>query len=54
MERGEPPADPDLDVLVDRLVGPIHHRVLVTGEPVGPGPVEALITACTPGPCARS
>ncbi|UQU68196.1 TetR/AcrR family transcriptional regulator [Couchioplanes caeruleus] len=52
--RGELPADADLDVLVDRLVGPIYYRVLVTGEPVGAALVEELITACTPGPSGRS
>jgi AcrR family transcriptional regulator len=44
--RGELSPDADLDVLVDRLVGPIYYRVLVTGEPVGPALVEALIEAC--------
>ncbi|MBU2664630.1 TetR/AcrR family transcriptional regulator [Actinoplanes bogorensis] len=32
--RGELPADADIDLLVDRAVGPIHYRVLVTGAPV--------------------
>jgi AcrR family transcriptional regulator len=52
--RGELPADADLDVLVDRLVGPIYYRVLVTGEPVDTTLVDELITACTPGPSGRS
>jgi AcrR family transcriptional regulator len=46
--RGELPADTDLDVLVDRLVGPIYYRVLVTGEPVDAGLIEALVEAGTP------
>jgi AcrR family transcriptional regulator len=32
--RGELPADLDTAAAVDRLVGPIYHRVLVTGDPV--------------------
>ncbi|MBM2614945.1 TetR/AcrR family transcriptional regulator [Actinoplanes sp. LDG1-06] len=32
--RGELPDDADLDAMVDRAVGPIHYRVLVTGEPL--------------------
>jgi AcrR family transcriptional regulator len=34
IERGQLPADIDVDVAVDQLVGPIYYRVLVTGEPV--------------------
>jgi len=43
VERGELPAGSDLDDLVDRLVGPIYYRVLVTGRPVPPEFVDALI-----------
>ncbi|WP_188280982.1 TetR/AcrR family transcriptional regulator [Streptomyces sp. CBMA29] len=32
--RGELPAGLDMTAEVDRLVGPIYHRVLVTGDPV--------------------
>ena len=32
--RGELPADLDTAAAVDRLVGPIYHRILVTGDPV--------------------
>ncbi|MEV4641010.1 TetR/AcrR family transcriptional regulator [Actinoplanes sp. NPDC049548] len=45
--RGELPADADLDVLVDRLVGPIYYRVLVTGQAVGEEFVDELVRACT-------
>jgi AcrR family transcriptional regulator len=34
IERGELPADLDVDLALDQLVGPIYYRVLVTGEPV--------------------
>jgi len=34
VRRGQLPADLDLDLAVDQLVGPIYYRVLVTGEPV--------------------
>jgi AcrR family transcriptional regulator len=43
VERGELRPDVDLDVVVDRLVGPLHHRVLVTGEPVPPEFTDALV-----------
>ncbi|MCA2219563.1 TetR/AcrR family transcriptional regulator C-terminal ligand-binding domain-containing protein [Wangella sp. NEAU-J3] len=41
--RGELPADADVDLLVDQVVGPIHFRVLVTGEPVTPALLDALV-----------
>jgi AcrR family transcriptional regulator len=34
VQRGQLPPDTDLDLAVDQLVGPIHYRVLVTGQPV--------------------
>ena len=34
IERGQLPHDIDLDSAVDRLVGPVYYRVLVTGQPV--------------------
>jgi AcrR family transcriptional regulator len=34
VDRGELPADLDVDLALDQLVGPIYYRVLVTGEPV--------------------
>lgn len=33
-KRGQVPANLDLAATVDQLVGPIYHRVLVTGDPV--------------------
>ncbi|WFF03728.1 TetR/AcrR family transcriptional regulator [Micromonospora sp. WMMD964] len=42
--RGELPADADVDLLIDQAVGPIHFRVLVTGEPVTPALLDALVT----------
>ena len=41
--RGELSADTDLDAAVDRLVGPVYYRVLVTGQPVTPDFVETLV-----------
>lgn len=40
--RGEL-AESDLDALVDRLVGPLYYRALVTGEPITPDYVAALV-----------
>jgi AcrR family transcriptional regulator len=46
--RGELPADADLDALVDRLVGPLYYRALVTGEEITPAYVRALVDGMTP------
>ncbi|GAA4709317.1 TetR/AcrR family transcriptional regulator [Phytohabitans rumicis] len=43
VERGELPPDTDLDLAIDQLVGPIHYRVLVTGEPVPRHVTDALV-----------
>ena len=45
VERGQLPPDTDLDLLLDRLVGPIYYRVLVTGEPVPPDYTDRLVAA---------
>jgi hypothetical protein len=34
IERGQLPADLDLDRALAELFGPVYYRVLVTGEPV--------------------
>ena len=34
VQRGQIPADVDVATELDRMVGPIYYRVLVTGEPV--------------------
>ncbi|MFJ4191104.1 TetR/AcrR family transcriptional regulator [Kitasatospora sp. NPDC089509] len=34
VDRGELPADLDLDLALDQLTGPVYFRVLVTGRPV--------------------
>jgi AcrR family transcriptional regulator len=34
VRRGQLPADLDIDLAVDQLMGPVYYRVLVTGEPV--------------------
>lgn len=34
VERGQLPEDTDVDLAVDRLVGPIYYRALVTGDPM--------------------
>jgi AcrR family transcriptional regulator len=43
--RGELPPGLDLDLALDRLVGPVYHRVLVTGGPVTPRVTDALVSA---------
>ncbi|WP_256502278.1 TetR-like C-terminal domain-containing protein [Pseudonocardia humida] len=45
--RARPGAD--LDDLVDRLVGPVHYRVLVTGDPVPGEFTDALVAAVLAG-----
>jgi AcrR family transcriptional regulator len=34
IERGELPADVDVDIVIDQLIAPIHYRILVSGQPV--------------------
>ncbi|WP_328606433.1 TetR/AcrR family transcriptional regulator [Amycolatopsis sp. NBC_00345] len=41
--RGELAPGTDLDDAVERLVGPVHYRVLVTGEPVPGSFTDALV-----------
>jgi AcrR family transcriptional regulator len=41
--RGDLPANLDLDLALDRLIGPVYHRVLVTGAPVTPRVTDALV-----------
>lgn len=41
--RGELPADLDTDAAVDQLVGPIYHRVLVSGDAVNDAFVDGVV-----------
>ena len=43
VERGELPAGFDTTAAVDQLVGPIYHRVLVTGDPVDDAFVDGIV-----------
>jgi AcrR family transcriptional regulator len=43
IERGELPADTDVDVAVDLLVGPVYYRVLITGAPVSRAFTDELV-----------
>jgi AcrR family transcriptional regulator len=45
--RGELAAGTDLDDAVERLVGPVHYRVLVTGDPVPRSFTDALVDRVT-------
>jgi len=42
-ERGELPADANLDLVHDLLLGPLMYRILVTGAPVTPRVVHDLL-----------
>jgi AcrR family transcriptional regulator len=42
-QRGQLPDDLDMAAEVDQLVGPIYHRVLVTGEPVDQAFTDRLV-----------
>ena len=57
IDRGELPAGTRVDLLVDVLIGPLFHRLLITGEPVTPAlghelarTVAAHLLAGEPGP----
>lgn len=43
VQRGELPADTDVDTALDQLLGPLYYRVLVTGEPAPASFTEALV-----------
>ena len=43
VERGELPADLDVELALDQLTGPVYYRVLVTGEPVEAEFTDALL-----------
>jgi hypothetical protein len=38
------PADADIDLTVDELVGPVYYRVLIGGQPVPPEFTDALVS----------
>jgi AcrR family transcriptional regulator len=43
--RGELPTDTDVASLAEWLVGPIHYRVIVTGEPIDDTLIELIVDA---------
>lgn len=43
--RGDLPPDFDAPAAVDRLVGPIYHRVLITGDPVDDEFINSVVEA---------
>jgi AcrR family transcriptional regulator len=43
IERGQLPADLDVDRALSELLGPVYYRVLVTGEPVDADFTDALV-----------
>ncbi|MFI0778451.1 TetR/AcrR family transcriptional regulator [Streptomyces sp. NPDC021212] len=45
VERGELPSGLDLAAELDQLMGPVHYRVLVTGEPVDEEFTDRLVDA---------
>ena len=51
--RGELPADTDVPAAVDLLVGPLYHRILMTGDPVDEAFVDLLVDHFISGYGAR-
>jgi AcrR family transcriptional regulator len=45
IERGELPADTDIELALDQLVGPIYYRALVTGKSVNTKFTNSLVTS---------
>jgi AcrR family transcriptional regulator len=43
IERGELSASVDQRLLLEALIGPLHFRTLLTGEPIKPGYPDALV-----------
>jgi AcrR family transcriptional regulator len=50
IDRGELSPETDVARTAERLVGPIHYRVIVTGEPVDDAFIDKLIADVLPGP----
>lgn len=45
VERGDLPAGFDVAAETDRLVGPLYHRALVTGDPIDAAFVDGIVDA---------
>jgi AcrR family transcriptional regulator len=43
IERGQLPPDIDVPAAVDLLVGPVYHRILITGDPVDDAFIDGII-----------
>lgn len=43
IERNELPPETDVAALAEWLVGPVHHRVIVTGEPIDDAFLDAVV-----------
>lgn len=43
IERGELPPEADVAALAEWIAGPIHHRVIVTGEPIDQTFIDTLV-----------
>jgi hypothetical protein len=56
VDRGELPANVDIDLLMDVYVGAVFYRVVVTGEPVNETLAEQLVSLLLDGkpPVIRS
>lgn len=52
VERGELPPGFDVPAGVDLLVGPIYHRVLITGDPVDDAFVDSVVESFIAGAAA--
>ena len=48
VERGECPADVDTDALLERALGPMFLRYLVTGAPLDAGAAERIVEEAIP------
>jgi AcrR family transcriptional regulator len=56
IDRGELPADTDVDLAVDLVVGPLYWRLAVARRPLGPRHLRRLATATVAGlgACSRN
>jgi AcrR family transcriptional regulator len=54
IERGDLPADADVERIIDRIAGPIFYRYLVLQQPYGPGEVAELVADVLVSPPRRS
>jgi Tetracyclin repressor-like, C-terminal domain len=53
IERGEVPPDTQPRQVIESVLGPIHLRLLLTGEPISPDFLQAIVDVVADGLAQR-